>query len=178
MFVHWSIFTNSFFSLLWLNHAVVWSVRLIPRFLLQFVSLLQVSAITKWSFFIRGCCLSISLTWAGMVSTLDLFSLMSLSQGWLWSSSSFFINPYSQFLAPEYFTGLHFFLLIHSGYRCHLLGTAALNNNWRCDNFKLFNLTFSEGFFSLLELESHCSMIALAVSAEFWVGFFFFFPNK
>lgn len=89
-------------------------------------------------------CVYLSLTWAGKISKLDLFSLTSLSQGLLWSSWSFFITVSSQCPAPAYshFTGLHFFFLIQPGYRCYLLDAAGLNEKiWRCDNFKLSNLT-------------------------------------
>lgn len=89
MFVHLSFFIT-FFFFLWLNYAVVWCVTPILRFLLQFVTLLQVPAIITWFLFIRGGCVYLSLLRESMVSTLDLSPLMS--QGWLWSSWSFFIT--------------------------------------------------------------------------------------
>lgn len=79
-----------FFFSLWHNYGVVRCVTLILRFLLQFVTLLQVPAIITWFFFIRGGCVYLCLLRESMVSTLDLFPLMS--QGWLWSSWSFFIT--------------------------------------------------------------------------------------
>lgn len=82
---------HNFFSL-WLNHAVVWCLRLILRFLLHFVSFLQVPAIMMWFLSLESAvCAYLCLTWAGKVSTLDIFSLMCLPQGWLWNSWSSFI---------------------------------------------------------------------------------------
>lgn len=89
MFVHLSFFIT-FSPRLWLNYGVVWCVTLILRFLLQFVTLLQVPAIITWLFFVRVGCVYLCLLRDGIVSTLDLFPLMS--QGWLWSSWSFFIT--------------------------------------------------------------------------------------
>lgn len=141
MFVHLSFFIT-FSPRLWLNYGVVWCVTLILRFLLQFVTLLQVPAIITWLFFVRGGCVYLCLLRDGIVSTLDLFPLMS--QGWLWSSWSFFITV--SLLSVQHLNTLTsldcaFFFFLNSAW-VHLLGTAGLNqNSWWCDNSKLFNLT-------------------------------------
>lgn len=98
-----------------------------------------------WFLSLEGAvCAYLCLTWAGKVSTLDIFSLMCLPQGWLWNSWSSFI-PVSLLSVQNMKT-----LIYWTAYflKFKILGTGVISwtqLHWtrtprKVTNFKLSNL--------------------------------------